>query len=175
MSKSIRLNQQHAKTDAELLNALHASAKKYSMFADNKLLYIYRANTKNAPYKCYEVFFGRDNFIHLVGFKRDKINATQFFEKCNSQTIQLHEATFKENRKAASAKLEAIEQLLDYRHVKIYKIGNADLIKEKNKFEVGLGNASGIIGFDRRKPLPALPIPVTVSYETPHNRLRIYT
>lgn len=80
MSKSIRLNQQHAKTDAELLNALHASAKKYSMFADNKLLYIYRANTKNAPYKCYEVFFGRDNFIHLVEFKRDKINATQFLK-----------------------------------------------------------------------------------------------
>ena len=41
-------------------------------------------------------------------------------------------------------------------------MGSADLIKEKNKFEIGIGNNSGIMGFDRRKSFQTLPIPVTV-------------
>lgn len=162
MSPPIRLNQERAKTDVEILSALHLSAQKYMQYANHKLLYIYRANKKEAPYEDYEVFFGPENFIHLVGFKRAKINAIEFLNKCNSGTLQLHEVLFKESRKSTSSKLDAIVQLLDYRHAKIYKIGNADLITEKNQFEIGVGNYAGIIGFDQRKPRPALPVPVTI-------------
>ena len=97
MSKPIRLSQERAMTDMELLTSLHLSALKYNQYADKKLLYIYRANTQNAPYENYEVFFGRENFIHLVGFKRAKINAIEFFDKCCSGTLQLHEVSFKES------------------------------------------------------------------------------
>ena len=162
MSKPIRLSQERAMTDMELLTSLHLSALKYNQYADKKLLYIYRANTQNAPYENYEVFFGRENFIHLVGFKRAKINAIEFFDKCCFGTLQLHEVSFKESRKATSSKLDIITQLLDYRHAKVYKIGNADLVTEKNRFELGVGNYAGLIGFDQRKPRPSLPVPVTI-------------
>ena len=82
MSKSIQLSQERAKTDQEILSALQSSALKYKLYADCKLLYIYRANKKEAPYEDYEVYFGPENFIHLVGFKREKIGALQFFNKC---------------------------------------------------------------------------------------------
>lgn len=41
-------------------------------------------------------------------------------------------------------------------------MGDADLITEKNKFELGLGNNMGIMGFEHRVPAPALPVPTTV-------------
>ena len=58
--------------------------------------------------------------------------------------------------------MNAIQTLLDFRHCKIYRMGLVGLISEKNKFEVGLGNNEGSIGFDKRKKEPALPIPVIV-------------
>lgn len=161
MGKQIRLNQEIAKSDPELLKALHLSAQKYGQYAGHKILYIFRSSGKEAPYEDYEVYFGKENFMHLAGFKKGKISATEFFEKCLKDEIELSEVFFKENRKASSAKLDVLPVLLDYRHVKIYKMGDADLITEKNKFEVGLGNNTGIMGFDHRVPAPALPVPTT--------------
>lgn len=162
MGKTIRLNQQTARSDSELVKALHLSALKYSRYAGKKLLYIFRSSGKISPYEDYEVYFGRENFMHLAGFKKGVISASEFFDKCFEGKIELGEVLFKENRKAASAKLDVLPTLLDYRHVKIYKMGKTDLITEKNKFEVGLGNCTGIIGFDRRSDAPALPVPTTV-------------
>lgn len=163
MKNQIRLNHEQAKSDAELTKALHLAAVKYSQYAEHKVLYIYRAGNKpDIPYKYYEVFFGKENFIHLAGFKRDKISASTFFEHCFHGAVQLNLVQFKESRKAASAKLDALPKVLDYRYAKIYKMGTADLITEKNNFEVGIGNQNGILGFDNRLPAPSLPVPVTV-------------
>ena len=160
--KQIRLNRESAKSDLELLKALHLSAQKYGQYEGKKLLYIIRSSGKEAHYEDYEVYFGKENFMHLTGFKKGKINAAEFFKKCLMDDIDLREVFFKENRKASSAKLDVLPVLLDYRYVKIYKMGDADLIREKNKFEVGLGNTIGIMGFDHRVPAPALPVPTTV-------------
>lgn len=162
MGTPIRLSQQKAKSDSKLLRDLHYAAMEYNKYANHKILYIYRARQSGAIYKDYEVYFGKENFIHLVGFKKGKIGANDFYDKCLLGTLKLHEVQFKENRKAASAKLDAIQNLLDYRHCKIYKMNEADIITQKNKFEVGLGNNAGIMGFDKRIAGASLPIPVTV-------------
>lgn len=162
MGKQIRLCQENSKTDKALLKALRVSVCEYDKYMNHKVLYIYRSKQIDAPYKDYEVYFGKENFIHLVGFKKGKVGATDFYDKCKNGTLRLGDVEFKENRKATSAKLDAIQELLDFRHCKIYKMGEANLITEKNEFEVGLGNNLGILGFDKRKSPPALPIPVTV-------------
>lgn len=141
---------------------LHAAARKYHIYENKKILYIYRSNRKDAPYESYEAFFGKENFMHLAGFKKGTISAAEFYNRCLLNTLHICDAEFKESRKAASAKLDVLQMLLDYRHVKIYKAGDADLIREKNRFETGIGNGGGILGFDRRKQPPALPVPVTV-------------
>lgn len=161
MGRQIRLNQETAKSDSELLKALHLSAQKYGQYAGKKLLYIFRSSRKEALYEDYEVYFGKENFMHLAGFRKGKISAAEFFEKCLKDEIELSEVFFKENRKSSSAKLDVLPILLDYRHVKIYKMGDANLITEKNKFEIGLGNREGIMGFDHRVAAPALPVPTT--------------
>lgn len=162
MGRQIRLNREYAKTDAELLCDLYAAAGKYQLYVNKKILYIYRSNRKDAPYESYEVFFGKENFMHLAGFKKRIIGAAEFYDRCLFHTLRICDVEFKESRKAASAKLDVLKMLLDYRHVKIYKAGEADLVREKNRFETGIGNAGGILGFDRRKQPPALPVPVTV-------------
>lgn len=42
MAKTIRLNIETAKSDSSIINELHISAKKYSLYENCKILYIYR-------------------------------------------------------------------------------------------------------------------------------------
>lgn len=161
MGREKRLNIEESFNNEKLLAELKKSAERYNKYVNHKVLFIYRKDMKpTSEYMCYEVFFGDDNFMHLAGFKRDKINATTFFNKCVSGNLSPNELTFKESRKAASSKLSILPGLLDYQHVKLYKIGEKDLISLNNEFDMGLGNNSGIIGFDKRSINP--PIPTTI-------------
>lgn len=162
MGRKIRLNAEESFNDERLLVELKKSAERYNRYTNKKILFIYRKDMKSSSeYMCYEVFFGEENFIHLAGFQSDKIDASTFFTKCLLGTLSPKELTFKESRKAASSKLSILPELLDYQYVKLYMIGKKDLETLKNKFEVGLGNCQGIIGFDKRNLYPPVPIPVT--------------
>ena len=105
---TIRLNHETAKTDREILFLLYEAAQEYNVYVNKKLLFIFREKKQDAPYECYEVFYGKENFIHLAGFKRKKIDAKVFFDKCLSRSVSLHEVDFKENRKATSSKLDIL-------------------------------------------------------------------
>lgn len=50
-------------------------------------------------------------------------------------------------------------ELLDYKHIKLYKIGLRKATIILNEFEVGIGTTKGILGFSKRGYI--LPIPVT--------------
>ena len=160
MAKTIRLNIENAKSDSSIINELHISAKKYSLYENCKILYIYRGKKIDSEYKCYEVLFGEENFIHLTVFAKSKIGAKDFYRKCKEGTIKIGEVNFKENRKVTSAKLDVLPMLLDHTSVKIFQMGQKNLITESVNFEVGIGNNSGIIGFDRR--FSKIAVPVTV-------------
>lgn len=163
MGREVRLSAEESFDDARLLVELKKSAERYNKYVNKKVLFIYRKDMKpSSEYMCYEVFFGDDNFMHLAGFQRDKINASTFYEKCALGTISTAELNFKESRKAASSKLSILPELLDYQYVKLYRIGKKDLVTLKNKFEIGLGNDRGIIGFDKRNSYPPIPRPITV-------------
>lgn len=87
----VRFNHEVAKSDREILALLYDAAKEYNKYVNKKLLFIFREKKKDAPYECYEVFYGKENFIHLAGFKRKRIDAKQFFDKCLNRSISLHE------------------------------------------------------------------------------------
>ena len=46
----------------KLKEALYMSAQKYNQFADQKVLYIFRAKGDYASYEDYEVYFGKENY-----------------------------------------------------------------------------------------------------------------
>lgn len=159
--KNYRLVHEESKTDSELIKLLHEAAVRYERYLNQNLIFIFHESAKNPVYDYYEVYFGKENFIHLAGFARGDISASEFFDKCLSGSILLKEVRFSENRKSASAKLGVLSGLLDYRHTKVYRIGNADLITLKNRFELAVGHGNGLMGFDQRSST-GLPVPVTV-------------
>lgn len=163
---NIRISVQPAKTNEQLKKDLRNSAERYSSYVDKKILFVYRENRDGAPYECYEVFYGKENFIHLAGFKRlpefNSSSAESFYKHCLAGTIKIKKFRFSDSRQSASGKLDVLPDLLDYKNAKIYKIGDADLISLKNKFEIAIGSIRGIMGFDKRSNKHDVAVPVTV-------------
>lgn len=163
MGKILKLYQEQDYDNAEIKRRLNEAALKYKLYVGKNVLFIHCAKYKQIyTYGCFEAEFGKENFMHLAGFGRDKLNARDFYDKCFNNTISEEEFCFKGSRKATSTKLSVLSDLLNYQHVKLYKIGDKDTETEKNKFKVGVGNDTGIMGFDLRKKPPSLPVPVTV-------------
>lgn len=167
MARRIILENQHVKQDTELLSDLHKAALIFSEYADHNLLFIYSGGKGKVP-ECYEVHYGSEHFMHLSGFRarRDApkhISAKNFFKLCCEDELKEMDwkryFEFTESRKESSGKLDALLNLFDYCHIKIYKIGPKSVTTSLNKFEIGIGNQNVILGFDKREYF--LPIPVT--------------
>ena len=134
---------------ADLLNILYKSATLYSKYADTTLLFIFREN-KSAPYDYYEVRYGKDNFMHLAGIKSKTLSAVEFYEACEKRIIKREDCNPRRDLNTMYSKLAIMEQMLDLKNSKCYKIGVKNLVTRNNDFEMATGNASGVIGYDSR-------------------------
>ena len=126
-------------TTKELLTILHKSAILYSEYADTTLLFIFRAK-KADIYDYYKVRFGKNNFMHLVGIKSETLSANEFYDACLEGTIDKKACTPRKDANTMYAKVAIMEQMLDLRNSKCYKIGEKDLVTRDNDFEMATGN-----------------------------------
>lgn len=133
----------------ELLTKLRKSAMIYSEYADTTLLFIFREK-KSEAYDYYEVRFGKNNFMHLAGIKSQALSAVEFYEACINKSIKREECNPRRDPDTMYAKVAIIEQMLDLRNSKCYKIGAKNLVTRDNDFEMATGNANGIVGYDSR-------------------------
>ncbi len=133
----------------ELLNILCKSAKMYSEYADTTLLFIFREKKSDA-YDFYEVRFGKNNFMHLAGIKSETLSANMFYKACLEERITRGDCTPRKDANTMYSKVAIMEQILDLRNSKCYKIGEKDLVTRDNDFEMATGNAVGIMGYDSR-------------------------
>ncbi len=136
-------------TSEELLNILCRSAKMYSEYMDTTLLFIFREK-KSDEYDFYEVRFGKNNFMHLAGIKSKKLNANEFYEACIERTITREDCNPRRDANTMYLKVAIMEQMLDLRNSKCYKIGKKNLVTRDNDFEMATGNANGVMGYDSR-------------------------
>lgn len=136
-------------TSEELLTILHKSAVLYSEYADTTLLFIFREKKSDA-YDYYEVRFGKNNFMHLAGIKSDTLRANEFFDACIEGTITKEKCNPRKDLKTMYSKVRIMEQTLDLRNSRCYKIGEKDLVTRDNDFEMATGNANGVTGYDSR-------------------------
>lgn len=136
-------------TDTEMISILQKSAKLYSEYVDTTLLFIFREK-KQDDYDFYEVTFGKNNFMHLAGIKSKTMNAAEFYDACVKGLIIREDCSPRRNAKTMYSKIAIMEQLLDLRHSKCYKIGSKDFITRNNDFEMATGNLTGVIGYDSR-------------------------
>lgn len=136
-------------TSDELLSILCKSAKLYSEYADTTLLFIFREK-KSEAYDYYEVRFGKNNFMHLAGIKSEILSANDFYEACLKGTITREACNPRRDANTMYSKVAIMEQMLDLRNSKCYKIGEKNLATRDNDFEMATGNSNGVIGYDSR-------------------------
>lgn len=136
-------------TADELINILCKSARLYSEYVDITLLFIFREKKAEA-YDYYEVRFGRNNFMHLAGIKSETLSANQFYEACINGTISKEDCKPRKDASTMYSKVAIMEQMLDLRNSKCYKIGEKNLVTRDNDFEMATGNSNGVIGYDSR-------------------------
>lgn len=136
-------------TPAELLTVLCKSATLYSEYADTTLLFIFKKKKADA-YDYYEVRYGKNNFMHLAGIKSETLSAVEFYEACEKGIIKREDCNPRRDSNTMYAKVAVMEQMLDLRNSKCYKIGTKDLVTRDNDFEMATGNASGVVGYDSR-------------------------
>ena len=136
-------------TPTELLTILCKSAALYSEYADTTLLFIFREKKADA-YDYYEVRYGKNNFMHLAGIKSETLSAVEFYEACEKRIIKREDCNPRRDANTMYAKVAVMEQMLDLRNSKCYKIGAKDLVTRDNDFEMATGNASGVVGYDSR-------------------------
>lgn len=136
-------------TPAELLTILCKSAALYSEYADTTLLFIFREKKADA-YDYYEVRYGKNNFMHLAGIKSETLSAVEFYEACEKRIIKKEDCNPRRDSNTMYGKVAVMEQMLDLRNSKCYKIGAKDLVTRDNDFEMATGNASGVVGYDSR-------------------------
>lgn len=156
-------------TSEELLAILHKSAILYSEYADTSLLFIFREK-KSDKYDYYETRFGKNNFMHLAGIKSETLGAKEFYELCVEGTITREDCTPRKDANTMYSKVAIMEQMLELRNSRCYKIGEKDLVTRDNDFEMATGNLNGVIGYDSRIKLKGtnkvdgtkLPIPTTL-------------
>lgn len=144
-----RVQNIRALTPDELLSILCKSAKLYLEYADTTLLFIFREK-KTDVYDYYEVRFGKNNFMHLAGIKSKKMSANEFYEACIKGKITRDACNPRRDANTMYSKVAIMEQMLDLRHSKCYKIGEKNLVTRENDFEMATGNSNGVMGYDSR-------------------------
>lgn len=133
----------------DLISILCKSAALYSEYADTTLLFIFREKKADA-YDFYEVRFGKNNFMHLAGIKSQRLTAIEFYEACLKGSITREDCTPKRDANTMYSKAAVMEQMLELRNGKCYKIGEKDLVTRNNDFEMATGNHRGVVGYDAR-------------------------
>ncbi len=110
-------------TEAQLVLKLHTAALMYSNYVDTTLLFIF-SKGKESPYGVYEA--------------------------CLSGTIKKEDCSPTHSINNMYEKISVINNLLDFKHSKCYRMGEKDLITKDNDFELATGNNTGVIGYDHR-------------------------
>ena len=88
--------------------------------------------------------------MHLAGIKSKTLSANEFYEACLEGKITREACNPRRDVNTMYSKIAIIEQMLNLRDSKCYKIGEKNLITRDNDFEMATGNVNGIIGYDSR-------------------------
>lgn len=86
--------------------------------------------------------FGKNNFMHLAGIKSKKMSANEFYEACIKGKITRDACNPRRDANTMYSKVAIMEQMLDLRHSKCYKIGEKNLVTRENDFEMATGNSN---------------------------------
>ena len=88
--------------------------------------------------------------MHLAGVKSQTLGAAEFYQACLEGKIKREDCSPVHSVSNMYSKVSVLNQLLDLKNSKCYKIGEKDLVTRDNDFEMATGNSTGVIGYDSR-------------------------
>ena len=88
--------------------------------------------------------------MHLVGIKSETLYAEEFYGACLMGTVAGKDCSPTHSVTNMYEKVSVVNELLDFKHSKCYRIGEKDLITKDNDFEMATGNSAGVVGYDHR-------------------------
>ena len=151
-----------------LFRDLNYCANKYSDVAGKSFLFLYKSSRKDPEYKSYEIYYRKENFMHLVGVDSKTMHALDFYEACLNNTLTQHDCSASHgNPKNIKQKTAVFPKMFDFKNAKIYQIGPQDKAYKDNKFDIAIGNNNGVIGYKRNKainPFPATTLDNPISH-----------
>lgn len=142
---------------------LQIAAKSYNLYADRVLLFVYQKNIRSSC-ELLKVFFGRENFMHLVGIRSKNLSAIDFFTACLNGSVSFEDCSPSHDPSNRNHRILLLPQMLDFSNCKIYNIAEKDICTLQNDFQIASGNQVGIIGFDYRGDMKSkeIAIPTTL-------------
>ena len=148
-------------TEEKILSALRTNAELYARYAGTYLTFIH-ARSRSAPPQSSPVYFGCEQFMHLVGIRSETGSAAEFYERCLNGAVKPEDCTPTHSVANRNQKIAILPLLFDFSRAKIYQFGDKDLSTKYNDFTIATGNRNGTIGYDNRDPHIGCPIPVTL-------------
>lgn len=148
-------------TEERLKEGLMAAASLYRQYAGTTLVFVHSRSKRETP-AFTEIYFGAENFMHLVGIKSGTLSARAFYEACLNGTVAAADCTPRHSFANRNEKIRIFPDLFDFSKSKLYKIGDRDLSTELDDFVLATGNQNGTVGYDHRNPENPFPFPVTL-------------
>ena len=142
-------------SDEALLDAIYLATSEYSNLTGNSYLII--GKNKKSDYFYFQCYFEKKHFMHLLGINSKNMNATEFYDKCNSYnygkdvgiTITDCSPSRNHNRTTINEKCSCCADILRIQDAKYMKVGIKDKMSQYVDFTYGYGN-SAVLGFKKQ-------------------------
>ena len=145
----------------QILKQLHQNALQFSRY-ENSVLVFYHTPSRHSPCSWSEVYFSKQQFMHLMGIKAPRITAEEFYERCIRKTVTAADCIPRHSYSNRNAKIMLFPELFDFSRAKLYEFAEKDLSTELNDFTLATGNSKGTVGYDTRLMYQRRPFPVTL-------------
>lgn len=146
----------------ELVQQIYKSALSYSDICNKDYLYVVLDKNDCNNVEIYQAHYMPKMFMHLCGINSKTMSATEFYNNslCKSLAIEDCTSAYNHSLSQISEKVSILNDLLNIKNMKMFRIDDANVQPQKAEFDIGIGNNTGFIGYRYDKVIMKF-VPVT--------------
>lgn len=156
------MNVDHNLKNEKLITELIKASHNYSYYCGKGYLFLCLDKNDIDNMLVYVARYEPSSFMHLCGIKSIDLSAIDFYRCCLDSSITIGECTpaYDHTLSDVSEKVSILSSLLNIKNLKMFRADNPDIQPPKAKFDLGIGNNTGFIGYRYDKVIMKF-IPVT--------------
>ena len=145
------------KIPANIQSHISLAANRYAKLQDQYVLFI--SESKTQEYDIKQTYFGVEKFPHLIAMTPKNCTPQEFFLKCKQGQLTYNDFDFATGHNIGDVenKAQTLAELLDYKHLKMFRYGdcksgiNKNVQSIRNQYDIGIGTNRGIIGYIKNR------------------------